>query len=153
MLTRGILLFLFSFFSFFFLNISKEFKKTQQKTGWESSLILSVVTEGRGGHARRGRLLCKLGCLKHNKGGKRLHDGLKSQNCIQSVIKLYQKLLTSRELWRSKPRKQDTSALYQCQEDAPHSCWAHHSYRSICSGTAKNQHSVPTGTQVAKCPL
>lgn len=45
--------------SLIFLNISKEFKKRQ------SSLILSVVAEGGGGHAGRGRLFWKLGCLKY----------------------------------------------------------------------------------------
>lgn len=43
---------------------SKEFKKAHWVTNGESSLILSVVSKGRGGHGRRGRLLCKLGCLR-----------------------------------------------------------------------------------------
>lgn len=60
--------FFFLFFCFFsFLNISKEFKNPQQKTRRQSSLILSVVTEGRWGHAGGGGLLGILGCLKGEK--------------------------------------------------------------------------------------
>lgn len=66
------------FFSFSFQNISKEFKKPQQKSRRQSSLILSVVTEGRRGHAGGGGLLCILGCLKGEK--KKDFKGLKSLN-------------------------------------------------------------------------
>lgn len=44
-------------------------------------------------------------------------------------------LLTSWELWRGEPSEQDSSALYQRQQDTSHGCRAYHGYWSIYRGT------------------
>lgn len=51
------------------------------------------------------------------------------------MIPISEFLLTSWELWGGKPRKQDSSALYQCQKDTAHGCRAYHGYWSVYRGT------------------
>lgn len=77
-----------------------------------------------------GRLLCTViyhnGCLLHKTLFSLFHWIYK---------KITKVLLTSWKLWRGKPSKQDSSALYQCQQDTPHGGRAKHGYRSIYGQT------------------